>query len=157
MLKLDNLQPIEDFGLPQRISLKGAAGLTLEGIQQQLEECIAEYGVPCTFFMEQVQSGGLFHKTYEDCLCLSHPEHSNDYFKYCFRLSTTGNVAFITLNYFGSSTLTGKKNQELDRKNSNSLSKMALGAIFKTDQQAYEAEYNYYDLINSAIRDCFGI
>ena len=66
-------------------------------------------------------------------------------------------MAFVYVNYFGTSVLTGKKNQDEDRKNSGSLAKMALGAIFKVDQQAYDAEYNYYTIIEDALREVLGV
>lgn len=155
MVSTGNLRVFEDF--PEKIRIKNAAELSLSMIQSSLTDSLSEYGVPFSIRADQVQSGGLFNKQYEDCLCIVNPQHETDYFKFCIRLQKTGTMAFVYVNYYGESRLTGQKNQEDARRNSGSLAKMALGAIFKADQQALDAEYNYYEIVQDALRELFGI
>lgn len=155
MVYLDGLKVFDDF--PEQIRIKNGGTLSLADLKNALSAAISEYGVPVEIQEDQVQSGGIFNKKYEDCLCIINTEHESDYFKYCIRMQKTGTMAFVYVNYYGQSTLTGKKNQEEDRKNSGSLAKMALGAIFKVDQQAFDAEYNYYAVIFDALREVLGM
>lgn len=155
MVYLNYLKAFDDF--PEQIRLKNVGNLTLSGLKDALEEKIGEYGIRVQVSFDQVQSGGLLKKQYEDCICIVNPEHQTDYFKFCIRLQKTGTMGFVYVNYYGESKLTGQKNQEESRKNSGSLAKMALGAIFKADQQALDAEYNYYTVIQDALRELLGI
>ncbi len=155
MVYLSDLKAFDSF--PEQIRCKNGGGLSLAVLKNMLHDAISEYGVPFDIREDQVQSGGLFNKKYEECLCIVNSEHEADYFKYCIRLQKTGTMAFVYVNYFGTSVLTGKKNQDEDRKNSGSLAKMALGAIFKVDQQAYDAEYNYYTIIEDALKEVLGV
>ncbi|MBQ9535079.1 MAG: hypothetical protein IJU78_04485 [Clostridia bacterium] len=155
MIKLSELKEIDNF--PGRVKIKNAASLTLNTVKAALAQSLSEYGVPYTLQFDEVESGGLFSKSREQCLCIINPQHVTDYFKYCIRISVTGNVAFATINYYGQSSLTGKKNLEAERKNSGSLGRMALSAIFKTDNSAFEAEYQYYDVVDEAIKETFGV
>lgn len=149
MLKLDYLKEVDAF--PGRVSIKKGGHLTLDHIEQILKENLDEYGIPYELTRDEVQSGSIFSRAYEDCLCINHPEHRNDYFGYCIRLSVTGNVAFVTINYYGQSELTGKKRTEEGRKSRGNI----LGYIIKTDQQAFDAEYQYYSIVESAIQEIF--
>ncbi|MBR7081235.1 MAG: hypothetical protein IKI49_00780 [Oscillospiraceae bacterium] len=157
MIRIENLKEVENFPGRVRFKLDDAASGTLDAVSEALSQSLDEYGIPYTLQFDEVESGGLFSKQRERCLCIINPQHVADYFKYCIRMSVTGNVAFATINYYGQSALTGKKNLEEDRKKSGSLGRMALGAIFKTDNSAFEAEYQYYDVVDEAIKDTFGI
>lgn len=155
MVYEDALKVMND--LAENVRIKDGAGLTLEVLEKAIKNELKDYGLPVMITHDQVQSGGFFNRKYENCLCIVNTQHESDYFKYCIRLSKTGNVAFIRTHYFGESKLTYKKNVEEERRNSGSLARMALGAIFKADSQALDAEYQYYDIVNSALCEVYGV
>lgn len=118
---------------------------------------LASTGFPVTFSKDQIQSGNLVSKQVEDCLVLKNSMHPNDYFHFVFTVRTTGNMTTISIYRSGQSPLSGQQNKRENRKNSDSLFQNILGAVTKTDEQALAKEYDYYDMVATAIKSILGI
>ncbi len=149
MIKVSELK---DTGKPgYRISEAQVGGvITLDLLKQLFVKTNDEmYGLPVSVSKDQLKSGGLMNSTIEDCLVITNTAHPTDYFKYCITLKKQGKMAFICLNYYGSSVLTGKMHKADERKKSGSLSGMLLNAISGPNEAAYDEEYNYYDMIEN--------
>lgn len=102
MIKADDLREFR----PQYRYTDGL-DITLATVQAVIKEAAAERGLPVAFKPDQVKSGSLFSPTIENCVVLYHPEHENDYYKICIRVSYQGNCAFVSINDFGKSRLEG--------------------------------------------------
>ena len=138
------------------IKIKGGAGkVSYETIQAAIAAKAEEYGIPVAFENDVIRSGGLFNKQEEPCLVLYHPEHPHDYFRNCITFHTQGIVAYIDINYYGFSALTGQKNTKEERESSDSFGRFLLGKLTKVDSVGYEAEYSYYDAIKDIIEEAF--
>lgn len=83
--------------------------ITLQSVQYAIKECADKMGIPVSFYDDQVKSSGLFHSTTEDCVVLYHPDHADDYFKFCIRVRHQGVYAFVSVNDFGQSKQMNKE------------------------------------------------
>lgn len=128
-------------------------GITLEGIQTELENVAKEKDVPVAFYLDKVKGGTLFNKQIEDGLVLYHPEHKNDYYKLCIRVQRQGNVAFIYVNDFGNSKQSDKfakaEGAREDRRGKPLSYKIGsfIGSLIHNigkSRQKLEEENNYY-------------
>lgn len=153
MIKRDMLQ---STGKPSvRYRAENAAVLSIGLIQQLLEAQNEEsYGLPIDISVDQVKSGGLFNSSVEDCIVITNTEHPSDYFKYCLLLQRQGKMAYLSINYYGSSVLTAKAQQSEARKSS--LSGRLVNAVTGVNQAAYDAEYQYYDMLDELIQETVG-
>lgn len=153
MIKRDVLTP---SGKPSvRYSAENAQILSVEVAKKLLEDVNEEkYGLPITVMIDQVKSGGLFNSSVEDCVIIRNNEHSSDYFSYCLTIQKQGKMAYLSVYYYGMSTLTAKRRQSEERKGS--LGGMLMNAISGVDQAAYDAEYQYYDMLDALIDETLG-
>ena len=119
-------------------------------IQNTNEE---EYGLPIEISEDQIKSGSLFNSSIEEYLILTNVNHRDDYFKYCLTLRKQGKMATVNLQYYGSSVLTAKAQQTEERKNS--LGGMLLNVVSGVNQAAYDAEYEYYEMLENLFQDAF--
>ena len=103
-----------------------------------------------------MKSGGLFNSTVEDCIVLYHPEHRNDYFKFCIRVGRQGTYAFVSVNDFGQSKQMAKAERaefaKQDRKGKPMSYKMGsiIGAGIANigkSKQKLEEEQMYYQCV----------
>lgn len=77
--------------------------ITLQTIQNALEDKANEYQVPIAFYEEQIKFGGMLSSSTVDCIVLYHPEHRNDYYKVAISIKRQGTIAFVSTNEFGES------------------------------------------------------
>ncbi len=138
------------------IRYKDGNGITLQAVQDALKDCAQNIGVPVAFYADQVKSGGLIGKTIEDCVVLYHPEHQNDYFKFCIRVKYEGSYAFISVNDFGQSKQMAKADRaefaKQDRKGKSMSYKVGsmIGqgiANIGKNKQKLEEEQMYYQCV----------
>ena len=113
-------------------------------------------GIPVAFYADQVKSGGLFNSSVEDCIVMYHPEHQNDYFKFCIRVGRQGTYAFVSVNDFGQSKQMNKasyaENYKADRKGKSMSYKVGsmIGQGVMTlgkSKQKLEEEQMYYQCV----------
>lgn len=77
--------------------------ITLLELRGRVKEAAEEFGIPVSFGEDQIQSGGLFSKTVQDCMTMFHPEHPNDYFRNAFTVRNQGNMYYVSVYYYGTS------------------------------------------------------
>ena len=103
-----------------------------------------------------MKSSGLFNSQVDDCIVMYHPEHKNDYFNFCVRVSKQGTYAFVAINDFGQSKQMNKANtaefMKEDRQGQAMSYKVGsmIGQGLRTlggNRQKLEAENNYYQCI----------
>lgn len=133
MIKIDALEEIRP-----NVRYKGGSGLiTLDAIEERLMLEAQNAGIPLSLKKDQVKSGGLFNSSVEDCLVLYHPSHENDYFKFCVRLQTQGNYAFVSVYSFGQSK---------------QFNKAGLADAYREDRKGKNLSYQVGSLIGQGIR-----
>ena len=133
---------------------------TLDDIQNVLsdpENGLPTIGIPVEFARDQIQRGNMLSKQVEDCLVLKNAQHPGDYFHFVFTARTTGNITTVEIYRSGVSALSGQKNKQEERRNSNSLFQNILGAVTKTDEMGLSEEYDYYSMVADVIKEVFGI
>lgn len=157
MIKADELR---DFRPGVRV--RDGSSITLESVKSAIEECAQGMGIPVAFYSEQVKAGGFFNSTVEDCIVVYHPDHQNDYFKFCIRVSHQGTYAFVTVNDFGQSKQIGKaahaEAAKEDRKGKSMSYKVGsmIGSGIATlgrNKQKLEEEQMYYHCISDIFDD----
>ena len=156
MLRKDSIREWGDF--PSAIRVKGR--ITLDMIQAALsneESGLPTIGIPVKYEREQIQSGGLFNKQVEDCLLVKNANHMTDYFHFVFTVRTTGAVTTIGVYYTGYSPNSGQKSLKESRQKSSSMFDNILGAFTKTDDRAFEEEYDYYAMVVDVLKSTFGV
>ena len=131
-------------------------GITLQTVQEAIKQAAMNFGIPVSFYGDQVKSGGLIGSTTEDCLVLYHPEHQNDYYKFCIRVKRQGAYAFVYINDFGQSKQMNKDARaefgKEDRKGKSLSYKMGSLAVqglmnIGKSKSKLEEENNYYQCI----------
>lgn len=83
----------------------------LDSVKFGFEALANEASIPLATKREQVKSGGLFNSMVEDCIVLYHPEHENDYIKFCVRVNRKGKYAFVDIDEYGISAQLSKAAQ----------------------------------------------
>lgn len=151
MIKADTLREFRPS-----VRYKDGNSITLQTVQEAINDCAQGMGIPVAFYNEQVKSGGLFNSSVEDCIVMYHPEHQNDYFKFCIRVSHQGNYAFVSVNDFGQSKQINKAGRaeayQQDRKGKSmsykvgSMIGQGLTTIGKSKQK-FEEEQMYYQCV----------
>lgn len=145
MISASILKPIEK---PAFYIREENGPITLEVIKRVFEDTNNNnYGLPINITYDQVKSGGFFNSSVEDCLIITNSLHPNDYFKYCITIRKQGKIATVTMTYWGTSTLTSQKNKQEERNQSGSLGGMLLNMISGVNENDYNAEYQYYDML----------
>lgn len=151
MIKADNLREFRPT-----VRYKDGNGITLQTVQEAIHHCAQNMGIPVAFRADQVKSGGLFNSSVDDCIVMYHPEHPNDYFNFCVRVSKQGTYAFVAINDFGQSKQMNKANtadfMKNDRKGKDMSYKIGsmIGQGLRTlgnSKQKLEEENNYYQCI----------
>lgn len=151
MIKADNLREFRPS-----VRYKDGNGITLQTVQEAIKDCAQGMGIPVAFYSEQVKSGGLFKSSVEDCIVMYHPEHQNDYFKFCIRVARQGSYAFVSVNDFGQSKQMAKAERaefaKQDRKGKDMSYKIGsmIGqgiANIGKNKQKLEEEQMYYQCV----------
>lgn len=151
MIKADSLREFRPA-----VRYRDGSAITLKTVQEALTDCAKNIGIPVAFYSDQVKSGGMFNSTVEDCIVMYHPEHQNDYFKFCIRVTKQGSYAFVSVNDFGTSKQNAKADRAAfakeDRKGKSmsykigSLASQGLMNIGKSKQKL-EEENMYYQCV----------
>lgn len=151
MIKADELREFRPV-----VRYRDGKNITLQIVQDAIEDCAQGMGIPVAFYADQVKSGGMFNKTVEDCIVLYHPAHQYDYFKICVRVSHQGSYAFVSAMDFGTSKQMNKACQvkacKEDRKGKSMSYKVGslIGQGIITigrNKTKLEEEQNYYACI----------
>lgn len=151
MIKADDLREFRPG-----VRYKDGSGVTLQTVQDATKDAAQGIGIPVAFYADQVKSGGLFNSSTEDCICLYHPEHQNDYFKFCIRVTHQGTFAFVSVNDFGKSSQMLKAGRteayKEDRKGKDMSYKIGsmIGQGISTlgkNKQKLEQEQMYYQCV----------
>lgn len=150
MVYASDLKPIE------APSFRIRGEITLSELKQRLQDYNDQnYGLPVRIDFDQIKSGGLFNSSLEDCLTITNLNHAYDYFKYCITVRRQGMMSIVTMTYYGQSTLTGQKNKQQEREESGSLGGMLLNIFKSVDNSQYQAEYEYYDMLEAMYTEFF--
>ena len=107
-----------------------------------------EYGAPIRIYGEQIKSGGLLNSSIENCLVIENMMCPKDYFKFCITTRRQGRQTLIPMYYYGWSALTGRAHQVEENRRSGSLGGLIINALIGVNQAAYNAEYDYYEMVN---------
>lgn len=152
----DGLGAWED--IPTHVQVAGR--YTIDDVQALLAKAdtgLATSGPPVTYERDQIQTGNLIKKNYQDCLIVKNSEHPDDYFKFVFATRTTGNMTTISVYRSGKSPLIAKKNADDERRQSSNLLLNILSAVSTLDENALAAEYDYYSILSRIIRENLGV
>ena len=136
----DGLGAWED--IPTHVQVTGR--YTIDDVQALLAKAdtgLAASGLPVTYERDQIQTGNLIKKNYQDCLVVKNSEHPDDYFKFVFATRTTGNMTTISVY----------------RRQSSNLLLNILSAVSTLDENALAAEYDYYSILSRIIRENLGV
>ncbi len=98
----------KDLRERDRIRYRDGEGITLGSVQAGLAELADENGIKIAFSNEQVKSGSVFNSDVEDCLLVYHPEHRKDYICTVIRVKHQGRHAFLYVDNYGESKMSGK-------------------------------------------------
>lgn len=131
MIKADNLREFRPS-----VRYKDGTGITLQTVQDALTTFAQEMGIPVAFHKDEVKSGGLFNSSLEECLVLYYPDHLDDYFNFCIRVSHQGSYAFVSVNDFGKSK---------------QVSKAAYAESYKADRRGKKMSYKVGSMIGQGI------
>lgn len=138
------------------IRYKDGQGITLQTVQEAIQTCADNLGIPVGFSENQVKSGTFFNPTFEDCIVMYHPDHRDDYYNFCIRVTYQGTYAFVSVNDFGKSKQMSKADSaefgKQDRKGKKLSYKIGsrIGQSIATigmSKQALEEEQMYYQCI----------
>ena len=155
MVRADDLR---DFR-PQ-VRYENAEGLNLGTLQHAIRLYAEKLAIPVAFRDDQVKSGGIFSPTIDDCVVMYHPDHENDYFKFCFRIRTQGIYTFVIVNDFGQSKQLRKQDaiefgrQDREGKElSYQIGSYAAQIFFSLgkNKQKLEDELRYYQVVTQII------
>lgn len=145
--------------VPSR-KLKGDDGATtLPAIREALEKALIEEGIDAEITSDEisVKTGFLSKETYP-CIVIRNKQHPTDYFNYCISTKPQGRNTIVDIKYFGTSKLTGDdkvRNQDVFGGGFFAGAKTLIKkATF--NQQAYEQEYEYYEMIDEVLNELFG-
>ena len=106
MIKVDALREFRPA-----VCYEDGNGISLEVVQEAIRNKAQSMNLPVAFYNDQVKSGSLFNSRVEDCAVLYHPEHRNDYFSFCIRVTHQGSYAFVSINDFGQSKQIDKEDR----------------------------------------------
>lgn len=150
MIKLDELREFR----PQ-VRYQDGMNITLKVVEDAIRNCADKMGIPVAFYPEEIKMGGLFSSIKEECLVMYHPQHRDDYFKFCIRIRRQGSYAFVTINDFGKSKLITKEGASegayAGAASTGGLSGVVVGAVVKSilkpNKSKLEDEKNYYQCV----------
>ncbi|MCM1541011.1 MAG: hypothetical protein NC121_07100 [Blautia sp.] len=131
MIKENDLREFRDM-----VRYQNGEGITLQTVQEALKDCAMKMGIQVAFRGDQVKSGGLFNSSVGDCIVMYHPEHENDYFKFCIRVRKQGTYAYVSVNDFG---------------NSKQMAKAGRAEAYQQDRQGKDMSYKIGSMIGQAV------
>lgn len=132
--------------------------ITFDSIQAAISEKAEEFGIPVAFYPDDVGKDSFlnFNIADEPCLVMYYPDHKDDYFKFCIRISRSGAYTFVSMNDFGQSPQM-KKAGVVDACRASRKGRgvsYKVGSIIKEgltslslDRGSAEAEQRYYQCI----------
>ena len=153
MLTKEFLSNWEDYGLVQNIQFNQKFDL------DELEYCFnsnegfPKIGVGYNLRREQLQSGGIFSKKYEDCLVLMTTEIEGCA-GFVFTVQTMGNITKLSIYRLGTGASQAQINKKNRRMRGGTVSKIA-GLMTKVDSSAMERENFFYYAVINIIKDLF--
>ena len=112
-----------------------------------------KYRLPIEIVLDTAKFGGLFNSSTQDCMIIRNKEHLDDYFQHCIVCTRTGRTSTLELKYFGGSKLIGQANKTEERKGS--FRGMLMNSVFRVNEEALNAEYEYYQLLTDLFKECF--
>lgn len=133
MIKIDDLREFRPV-----YQYEDGEYVTLDAVKGAISEAAQNLDVPVAFYPDQVKSGNLFNKSVEDCFVMYNPEHKNDYYLICIRVQHQGNLAYVIINDFGSSS---------------QMDKFARSEYAKQDRQGKSLSYKIGSVIGSTVRN----
>ncbi len=161
MLKEKDLIKVQQF------RFRDGEGVTFETLENQFAEAADNFAIPVAFGRNQIQSGSMLSKTVIDCMTLYHPDHPKDYNFYLFSITHQGKYAFVDIWSGGGSEIGAAqfaKDNLFNMGNLDSYSKGAVvgslvrgvvtGSLF-AGKSKYEAEKNWYTMVDDIIADIF--
>lgn len=131
MIKSDTLREFRPS-----VRYKDGRSITLQTVQNALQDAAKSLGIPVAFYADQVKSGGLLNSSVEDCIVMYHPEHESDYFKFCIRIGRQGTYALVLVNDFGKSK---------------QMNKAAYVENYKADRRGKEMGYQIGSIIGQSL------
>lgn len=143
---------LKDTGKGWRIN--GEVSLNMIGQRIQMINSV-EYGAPIRLYGDQIRSGGLLNYSIENCLIIENIRYPKDYFRFCITTRRQGKQTLILMYYYGWSSLTVKAHQDEERRRSGSLSGLLINALVGVNQADYNAEYDYYEIVNEIFERLF--
>ena len=144
--------------IPTHIQVPGRYNLDdVQDLLSKEDTGLPKSGIPVTYERDQIQTGNWIKKNYDDCLVIRNSEHPDDYFKFVFTTRTTGNMTTIGIYRSGKSPLIAKKNADNERRQSSNLLLNILSAVSTLDENALDAECDYYSMLSRIIRENFGV
>lgn len=155
MVDREFLSNWEDYGLVQNIQFADGNYGCLDFYEKVFN---SEYGFPkmgiqYSLCKDQIKSGGLFNKKYEDCLVLRTTEIEGCA-AFVFTAQRMGNMAKLSIYRLG----IGASQEQIDKKNrrmqGGALS-MIAGMMTKVDETAMEREKFYYNAVIEIIKELF--
>lgn len=155
MITKDYLSNWEDMGLAQNIQFEGVWKLEDFRVMLQHPDSLPSIGISYTLENDQIQSGGMFNKKYEDCLVLKTDEIEGccEFVFTCFNM---GNFTKLSVYKHGIGASQAQINKKNRRMAGGALS-MIAGMMTKVDESAMEKEYFYYSAVINVIKKCFEI
>jgi hypothetical protein len=151
------------------VKLPKGEKLTLLELRGKIKESAEEFGIALTYGEDQVQAGGMFSKTVQDCLTLFHPDHPKDYFRNCLTVRNQGNMYYVSVYYYGQSKQMKSAAQAAAAKDSLkdgllgdgggwAVAGAALGALKSLggNKQKLQAEQDYYHALARVFDDALG-
>lgn len=129
--------------------------MTLDIIENILNKpkFLPSIGVQYTFSRDQIKSGGMFNKQYEDCLILRNAEQTG-YHTFVFSVTTMGNMSRINI-YRGGFSANAKQINKRTRRMQGGVMSMVAGAMTRVDNNAMEMENFYYMTVIDIISKAF--
>ena len=151
MIKADQLKEVRKDTV-----YKEGKDITLLTLQKELKETAEKYQIQIAFTNDQIKSGGMFNSTTVDCLVVYHPKHPTDYFRYAVSIRRQGVMAYVSVNYFGSSKQTGKagvSKDALSNLKEGNLGTAMLGGLMSLgkNKNKLEEENNFYSALDQII------
>lgn len=155
---------------PERtdVFVKVAKGekITLLEMRGRLKEASEDFGISVAFGEDQIQSGGAFSKTVQDCLTMYHPEHPDDYFRYAFTVRNQGNMYYMSGYYYGrskqmknaNSAAMAKDNLKSALAGNGGLGMAVLGGLMSLggNKQKLQEEQDFYHAIARMMEQALG-
>lgn len=154
MVSREFLSNWEDYGLVQNIQFNdGNYGLDLFENLLNSEQGFPKMGIKYSLNRDQIQSGGIFSKKYEDCLVLRTTEIEGCA-AFVFTVQGMGNMTKLSIYRWGTGASQAQINKKNRRMQGGALSMMA-GMMTKVDETAMERENFYYNAVINVLSDLF--